>query len=947
MENAGAGDATDGEIATPNGQTSPSRENAEESDHMIIDSETPATAVTANETNGTNGTNGKGGLSEKEESNGPEKSNVPNGTREIKSSTPENERKNGESSDSAKPADITKKRINGQGSYEPRMSLHTPSIASTSTPSKRAPTSLKVEKEISRLQQAVDEVSPEAARKILHANWRKFLFEDIDDMHVIFVLRALLKNCNGGVMERIAKDGNLFKGNILKAAGRNEAVINQVFENQEVFDQACADRITKVDAKVLLGWLAKGGRLGYTEKDVIEVNGWVHPDTQNAAEDVIMLDSRPAMNGFNRPGPPIFKAPLPSHPPPPANHVQHQLLPPAAPQAVLPAPGGPMVCNHCNKVFNHVSGFNYHHLKKVCTKEPPATGWKWTCEFCFQGFTTKQGREYHNLKKVCETCDIPPATPLTAAPRANFQLNPVPSSAPTPPGPPVYAGPFSGPPPAPPGTMAVVVPLPSNTITRPPLYTPVNNQFATNNSVASSQPANVRSGTIPRPPLRTPSTATPPVPPTPTAVGSNPPSSTSAPTNNPDPVVNSSTSRPTRSAQIPFSTPNQSVSHPSTPRSGTPHTGTRKQAPHPDIRQSPSELSAERKAQLDSELAAEDARYEVARVQAMSLTEPEKTTRLTSLKNGNASKKSTIRKRYGVSLRLREKDKLAAKASTNRLRSEDSKQHNTIAQPTTGFSPINTIVSAPTVVSAPSGFSPINVVRTVSSPVPNYGSPYAATANSNQSRPSIPATNGFSSPNPVPGYSASRLSSSRRSSEQGTPEGFGVLVRRDSRTTRYAPQNQMTPTTYAATHKRRRGSQSEDEGAARPSPGPPSHNYGTQLGPAGNPSYRTPYGHSSSSNLSSASRPGSSHSHPPGSAQAAIQENREKKDGGEENKGKEVASASRESTPASDAEMGGVSISAPGVDDVVPTTEKAPPAQAPQVVELSSDDDSDDEDIPA
>ncbi|CAG8950708.1 hypothetical protein HYFRA_00002918 [Hymenoscyphus fraxineus] len=960
MENAGAGDATAEPVATTpkeNGiagagagaahNHSEPREKVDDSDHMMIDSDAPAIAVIAPQVNGT-----KTQDEPKEEANG---------VRETDTSTVENDGKTTEGPALAKP-EVSSKQINGEAaasgptnSHEPRAirDLSSVSTMSVLASAKKGPPSVKVEKEIARLQEAVDEASPEAARQILHKNWRKFLFEDVDDMHVIFVLRALLKNCSFSVMERVSKDGNLFKGNILKAAVKSDVVASQILGSKEIVDQLCADRIREVDAKVLLNWLAKGRRLGYSENDIMEINGWVHPDTHNNANDVVMMDSHPTPNGFPRPpppAPPAFRAPPPNNqPPPPHNplpspgHAPQQPLPqqsvpqqpppqqapPPALQPVLPASGGRMVCNYCSRTFDHVSGFNYHHLKKVCTKEPPATGWKWTCEFCFQGFTTKQGREYHNLKGVCETCDIPPTTPLLASstPQTNFQAGTVPSSVPTPPAVPSYAAPFPGPPPAP-------VP----TITRPPLHTPVSSQPVVNSSVVASQPTNARPGTIQRPPLRTPSTATPPVAApvhsNTAVIGSNTPSTNGS--FNAENSINGSTSGPNPAAHQPFNTPGSGVAHPSTPRSRTP--GTRTQAPRTDIRQSPSELPPEKLAQLDNELAAEDSKYEVARQQAESLDEPERSSRLISLKNGLASKKSTIRRRYGVSLRLRERDKLAQKASmNNRLRSEDSTPQNSVA-PASGFSPINTIVSAPT------GFSPINATRTAPSPLTDYGSPYLATANSNQPRPSIPAPHGFSSPHPASGHPTSRLSTStsRRSSEQDTPEGFGVLVRRDSRNTRYNPQNQMTPTTFAAAQKRRRGSLTEDEGAARPSPGPPQNGFAKQGGASNGNSYRTPYA-PSASNLSSDSRPGSASSHPAGSAQAAIQAAKN---------GKQVGTTSRNSTPSSstsDTAMGGVPVSAaPGVDDVVPTTEKAPPTKAPpQIVELSSDDDSDDEDIPA
>lgn len=166
------------------------------------------------------------------------------------------------------------------------------------------------------------------------------------------------------------------------------------------------------------------------------------------------------------------------------------------------------------------------------------------------------------------------------------------------------------PPPVPSQPQAAIpsIPRPSFTPTHPTAYT-----THASSAMPSQQPLPRPEVTIQRPPLHTP---------------------TSTPVSKPSPPVSTSTSGPRG-----------------------------KQAPSSDIRQSPSELSAERLAALNQELQDADDRYrqQISEIPA-DATEEQRTARLVSLKNANASRKSQIRKAHGVSLRLREKDKQARKA---------------------------------------------------------------------------------------------------------------------------------------------------------------------------------------------------------------------------------------------------------------------------------------------
>ena len=203
------------------------------------------------------------------------------------------------------------------------------------------------------------------------------------------------------------------------------------------------------------------------------------------------------------------------------------------------------------------------------------------------------------------------------------------------------------------------------------------------------------------------------------------------------------------------------------------------------VRRSPSELDPAKRNEMDIRLQAAEERYQrdVAAI-PQSFTVEERNSRLTSLKQGSATRKSQIRKAFGVSLRLREKDKAARKLamvgttplSTNRLESFRASASGTITGSVTRFSPINGR-------SLTSGTSPSAEHITFYHP-PFRSSPLA----------SAPSNFGASQPGPIDNPSS-----------RGS---FGAVLPR----TRYGHQ---MPSTYASTHaaKRRHTSPSASEEA--------------------------------------------------------------------------------------------------------------------------------------
>ncbi|KAH8662981.1 hypothetical protein BGZ60DRAFT_412432 [Tricladium varicosporioides] len=561
---------------------------------------------------------------------------------------------------------------------------------------------LKQEREVLRVKEVLNEVSPEAVQKAFRDNWRQIVFEGNHETHVAFIARAVLKNASSSVLERIGKDDGIFKGALLEAAIHKPVVVQNVFKSLDhhqiikhisktVLDKIILQILEDADAKTLLGWLRAAGRLGYKPGDVID------PYVELVIPSIIEDSQDFEMANSHQNAPPIqipqyhsqqYPPPPPNGPSPPVFHHQYgpHAPPPPLPRPMErpPIPKGMMVCPYCYMQFNNRSGFNYHVHKRICSKDPGNGQWKFACGLCAQGFTTKQGREYHNAKGVCEDCNIEPATP--------------PAEDEHPP----QSGTSSGP------TPQVQV-----AVTRPTF---------------TMAPAN--------PSLTTPTTAPAPV---------------------------ASTTLVKESSRTPGSIPRPPLHTPST----------RKQEPSSDIRQSPSELPPERLQALNQELQDEDAKYQRLVADAQTLPTPERAARLISLKNGNASRKSQIRKRYGVSLRLRDKDKAAKRSS---LPSRPSGLVEEFRAP-----------SPPEVVERPtSGFSPINVV--VKNGAQKYTSRYPPV--SNQSTPS----------------------------RQSLPSGFRPA---STANPRYPEQNQLTTSNFESqrSNKRRR-SETDDGDDSRQSSAP-------------------------------------------------------------------------------------------------------------------------------
>ncbi|RDL42173.1 uncharacterized protein BP5553_02152 [Venustampulla echinocandica] len=657
----------------------------------------------------------------------------------------------------------------------------------TPPPVRTTSESIKSDKEKARLQEALSQTSPSIAQRVFRDQWRVLLFAGYDENHISFLLRCLLKNSTHPILDRIRRDDSLFKGPLLETAVTKQPVFSKVLNNatpaqlqeyvpQHVLDAAFERRLESIDGRTLLNWLAAHRRLGYEQKDIIDrydesvvpVLSPVAPSQGDLhMRDAPRLDPSPfTMVHFG--GPPVPSQPVvdqyvgqprppPQSQPQPQSQSQPRPPPPQQPQPQLqpqpqprPQPPGAMICPYCQRHFKDRSGYNYHVHKKVCEKEAPDGSWKWMCTMCAQGFTTKQGRDYHELKGVCRDCDIAPATARPAK-TTGMSRSPMPSQTS-----------FSAAP-----------------IARPPFTNqPVESNPAPIPQVGQGQQA------------QHPSTS------------QNTPQSKFVPLAQQPPPPQSS--GPGQSAQQ-----SRTPGAPSIPRPPlyTPLGRSKKEVPQ-DIRQSPSQLPPDVLAALNREILEEDRRYEKAVAEADKMKDPKaRDQRLTSLKNGNASKKSQIRKRYGVSLRLRERDKQAMRPSVHKNRIEGFRavepprsSNPQVVVPTTGFSPIN--------ASRRPGPSPINVPQR-SGAVNGYGSPYGAPPPRSSSRAQMSPYNPTSSSQPEtsPYQQNAHRDGSRAAIPPITASGAAV-----PRNHRYMSQDQV-PT--AAFGKRRR---EDDDGGHDPRP---------------------------------------------------------------------------------------------------------------------------------
>ncbi|KAI9050811.1 hypothetical protein LZ554_004930 [Drepanopeziza brunnea f. sp. 'monogermtubi'] len=552
---------------------------------------------------------------------------------------------------------------------------------------------IKIDKEVARLKEFLAEVSSAAAQRVLKESWRMFLFDNYNEDHIAFILRAGLRNANATIIERVLRDEGLFKTQMMdliikrpdfleKALQSASAALVTTQVPETVIDQVIVGRLETVPGKKLIQWLAQAQRLGYKADDIFdEDEESVTPNVPLPPMRERPLDAPPMANGshyMSRPPPEnanSYKDPLLLEQERNASvnklqsqHVQAAIARNAAsanshrPGTVVrdanvvrnptsagehaPAPvvlSGQMMCRACNRTFVAHSGFAYHVTKKVCDKKSPPGGFKWNCANCLSGFTTKQGMDYHALRYVCYAVEeiAPAKTSLKLTNGSSISTTSLPppmplQNAPTfpPPRPQIYT--TQAPP------------------TSAPRSVPPNSQPIPQGFIGNQKPP----GTQPRPPVAIPRPPPPPAPSTP-----------------------------------------------------------QKLKAEDEIRMSPDELSPQKRAEMEKALQETQDRTDAAIANLpASYTEAERASRTSSMLNANASKRSQIRKSFGVSLRLR-KGQQAARVAAGLPVATGTKMPGTKLRESFGAASTHGPLAG-----APSGtsFSPINKPSSNSSP-PNNG----------------------------------------------------------------------------------------------------------------------------------------------------------------------------------------------------------------------------------
>ena len=173
----------------------------------------------------------------------------------------------------------------------------------------------KLDKEIVRLKELLFQTSAEAAQKVLRQHWRTFLFENYNEDHISFILRAGLKNSNFSIIDRVFKDEVSFKEPLIAVLSKKRNILARALEDttereilgllpESLLDRALSDRLKHVPAKELIRWLAEADRLGYSLDDILdEEDESVLPNIpsrpQTSDDDAEMIggvDSRPHLD---------------------------------------------------------------------------------------------------------------------------------------------------------------------------------------------------------------------------------------------------------------------------------------------------------------------------------------------------------------------------------------------------------------------------------------------------------------------------------------------------------------------------------------------------------------------------------------------------------------------------------------------------------------------------
>ncbi|KAH7412593.1 hypothetical protein BKA64DRAFT_332667 [Cadophora sp. MPI-SDFR-AT-0126] len=693
-----------------------------------------------------------------------------------------------EADESTSPATADEEMASPAVEVPPKGNTTSPKSQSNVQPDYGLPTasqSIKIDKEVARLNEVLGDISPEAAQKVLKEKWRMFLFENYDEAHIAFIIRAGLKNANAFILDRVLKDDGGFKDSLLKHAVKKPGFLEKVLKNtpaetiadhisEQALDYMIAERFKTVPGKTLIKWLATAERLGYKVDDILdEEDESVTPNVASRDRSVEVLDVVPTSTYKQLP--PQYHQPYPQPPsyqPHLANPYKDPLLVEQERQAVLNTQQAQHVQAAIARSAQSAHASSLRRGPSTTSPSPgPASGpaaamarqeqhiraqavptGPLICTNCRRSFLPGafDGYTYHITKKVCEK--IPPSggykwqcanclSGFTTKQGLDYHgLRKV-----------CFGGGI-----APPTPMQMSTPVPSSV--GPAMLPPLNSGVsqAPRTASAPNQPPS-------RPPIYAP-----------------PPPSQAPQSQQPQVVPSTQAARPIpQISQPPIQIPR--------PPLATPRGPGRPKKPEP-IRHSPSELTPEKRAALEQ--AIQDAENETAeKIAAIpsEWTAEERQRRITSLNNANATKKSQIRRAHGVSLRMREKDR-QARVAAGISPSASSRIQEFRASHSPAPSP-----------PAPS-FSPINGNRATHS-----GPPQPAT--SYQAPPPSAATRVYNPSSPQPFSNDVPLTHARQD-DNSARSGFGVLKSTGrSHITPDSYGSSSSLATYQVNNKRKHGSQ--------------------------------------------------------------------------------------------------------------------------------------------
>ncbi|KAI1435308.1 hypothetical protein GGR50DRAFT_336026 [Xylaria sp. CBS 124048] len=265
-------------------------------------------------------------------------------------------------------------------------------------------------RDLSLVADVIQRASPEAVREAVREKWQKCSMGS--EFHEAFLMNAMLHHTNGAVLRRAIRD---FGRTMVKEA-RDEvashlkqadidAIAATILEkcSDEFLDKALAKRLGTIDGRSLINALARAGRLGYDQSDVLE------EDDKERVVPVPVAQMR---------SPPLA---MPSLISTEAQWPLDALTGPHGEVTETQPAGHPscittdLKCKLCCREFKHTRPYEYHVQKQLCTKVYSGTvrDRKFMCDECGACFTTKISQQYHFMNAVCGR----EATPKSSAVR--------------------------------------------------------------------------------------------------------------------------------------------------------------------------------------------------------------------------------------------------------------------------------------------------------------------------------------------------------------------------------------------------------------------------------------------------------------------------------------------------------------------------------------------------